>query len=482
MTATELVIHAPVVTEQVVLAAACVDERACEELSLRITADHFIVIQHKAAWNALLELHRRKLSFDLATLRQLGGDDVDVEYLAELIENRPERPPNLEHHVQCLLWDHARLTTAAGPIGELLKSLRDPRESPDRVRALARSVSESLDAYQDRRHLLDSAGLVKSQVEEIDKRLSGQAVWPYGIGGLDADEAGTPRLVPGAARGQMTVVTGISGSGKSPLVANMVLGLAEQERRVLYGSWEIKPGIALEWLGLLSLGYSRSAFQLGRFETWQRVELEDRMHAISQHVKFMGNPFNRVRGENRKKGGGNDRNLDVVHSYIADSGCEVFVADLFERALADSDPDEEKHALFRMQGMATEAQVHMVLVAQQRLKDIEQRPDKRPTREGIKGTGAWVEVPDTILATNRQSLWKPVPDDTIEVHVLKQRLGKWPLLIELDWSADTYAIENGREVPYRFFVDGDETSGGVFDPPKPGGKGGRFGKTRRAPS
>ena len=83
---------------------------------------------------------------------------------------------------------------------------------------------------------------------------------------------------------------------------------------------------------------------------------------------------------------GNSSNLDTVQAYVADSGCDVFVADLFERCLSDTDPDEEKHALFRMQAMLDDLRVHGIFAAQQRLKDIEQRPDKRPTREGIKGS------------------------------------------------------------------------------------------------
>jgi hypothetical protein len=200
------------------------------------------------------------------------------------------------------------------------------------------------------------------------------------------------------------------------------------------------------------------------------------MRKISRYVVFLENPFNRLIGE--RKGASNERNLDVLHAYIADSGCDVFVADLFERCLVSTDPDDEKHALFRTQAMVEECDVHAILVAQQRLKDIEQRADKRPTRDGIKGSSAWVEVPDNIFGTNRPALWRQTSDDVMELHVLKQRVGRWPMMIEFDWNPETYAITNGREVPYEHPGEQPEGGEGLFAPPRQK-KRGEFGRTRR---
>jgi hypothetical protein len=121
---------------------------------------------------------------------------------------------------------------------------------------------------------------------------------------------------------------------------------------------------------------------------------------------------------------------------------------LWKRCLRQTKPEEEEDALLRQQSIAKETNVHCILVQQQRMKDVELRDDKRPTREGIKGTGAWVEVPDTILGTHRPALWKRVDDDKFEVVVLKQRWGVWPLAIEFDWNGEYGMITNGRVVPY----------------------------------
>ena len=89
-----------------------------------------------------------------------------------------------------------------------------------------------------------------------------------------------------------------------------------------------------------------------------------------------------------------------------------------------------------------------VIVQQMRLKDVEKRADKRPTRESIKGTGAFVEVADLVFGIHRDAQFKAVPDDTIEVICLKQRMGKANWAIQFDWDGDKSSITNGREVPY----------------------------------
>jgi hypothetical protein len=143
----------------------------------------------------------------------------------------------------------------------------------------------------------------------------------------------------------------------------------------------------------------------------------------------------------------NARNLDVVHGYIADSGCEIFVADLFERCLVNDEPSEEKAALFRLQAMTEELNIHTIATAQQK-KDVATRPDKHPTEEGIKGSGAWGEIADNTFGVYRQYQWKPVPDNTIEIDVLKQRDGKGMLAVEFDWDADRGMISGGRTIEY----------------------------------
>ena len=398
----------------------------------------------------LLELNRLGLQFDPLTVQQLTAGNVDGEYLAKLVELRPAVPPNLKHHVEALEWDRTRVESARGPVGSLLEALRDPSADPDRVRSLGRQVAVSL-GIGSLKYLRDPDELVRSQSADIARRRSGLACFGYGIPGLDCYEsthptrAGKPRLTPGAAPGQVTVVTGLSGGGKTTFTTAVAVAQANAGRRVLYGAWEQGSGATLELMAVQSLGLSRAAFVEGTITQAEHDAVETEMRRLAERVRFFELPFGRERGKRQL----NDEHLDTIHAYIAETGSDIFIADLWRRAIRQFDPDEEEAALYRQQAIAQETKCHVILVHQQRLKDVEAREDKQPTREGLKGSGAWVEVPDTILGIHRPALWKSVADDTLVTIVLKQRHGPWPLAVEFDWKPEEGSIRNGRSVEYQ---------------------------------
>lgn len=462
----EAKIPVDVVNEQVLIAGALVDMDVRRKLVSTLRPDNFITTEHVAAWAAIAEAEHRKLAPDPATLHQVGariGVEVDVQYLLELLASRPHPPENLEFHVDALRWDKVRATAVMGPIAELIQELKDPGTARERIRALAKSVGNAFDEGVASTFLVGRDHLLQEQCSAIQKRREGAATWPFGVDGFDLKEDGTPRLVPGAAPGQITIVTGVSGSSKTPFVANLALGLARQRRPVLFGAWEVTAGMTLEWLAHISLAsqgewVGRAAFARGEFTDEELDKHAKQMKAILRWVTFMRNPFRRSIGHRETKRSLNDENLDVLQQHIADSGCQVFVGDLFERCFADDRPGPEKSALFRVQAMAEEQQVHMILTAQQRLKDIEQRPDKRPTREGIKGSSAWVEVADNLFGVHRSSLFAPVPDDTADVLIMKQRYEAWPARVQFEWDPLRYTYKNGRTMAYEHAQEQNEST------------------------
>jgi replicative DNA helicase len=481
----EVTFHQDTQNEQVILAAALVDEPTRKALLQRIVADHFLTPEHRALWAVLKDITRRQLAYDPATVAKLSGGAIDPAYLGQLADARPDVPENLDYHVGEMLWDKAKHTALTGPISALLEALQNPKETPERVRTLATQINQSLRGYEDRRHLLDAEELIRSQMQEIRARIAGHAIYPYGVKGLDfyeavANQPRRRRIIPGAAPGQVTVVTGTPGVGKSTFTANVILGLARQKRKVLVGAWEMKGGMTLELLAVISLGWSRSAlidpktaqlkegFQLDELRLQQ---LEQRMREITVYVRFMANPFRRRNHD--VKSASNEANLDIIEGYIADSGADVFVADLWKRCLAKDKPEDEERALYQQQTMAEELGVHAILVQQQRSKDVEARPDKRPTREGIKGSGTWTEVADTILGIHRPGLWKPMEDNVFEVDILKQRYGKWPLAVEFDWDGDRGTVTNARSIDYETIATGGSAVDRNFVPARSGLTGGK---------
>lgn len=452
-----LLVPHDLINEQVLIAAAAVDAQSLKFLTTRCKPDAFFGgtgdKQHSAIWASFVEIVQRGLEFSPAVVRQVSGGKIDDAYLKRLIDLNPAVPPNLRHHVETLDYDRARVEASRGPLQDFLKLMQDPSTPPDVMRSSAKKLAVAFDGYGDRKHLLDPNELARSQSSDILKRRNGHAVYPYGLDGLDIDsETGDFRLIPGAEPGGITAVTAVSGAGKSTFVARIALGLADLGRKVLFGAWEVKSGNTLELLAAMKLGISRKRMKTGQINDEEHALIDEEMEKLGEYIRFLQMPFGRARSGKVD----NDRNLDLIHGYIADSGCQVAIFDLWKRALRQTDPDDEENALVRQQAIAQETNVHCILVQQQRLKDIEQRRDKRPTRDGIKGSSAWVEVPDTILAPHRPALFKRVDDDTLEVVVLKQRDGVWPMAIAFDWNAEYGSIQGGRSIVYDMFDEAAE--------------------------
>jgi hypothetical protein len=256
----------------------------------------------------------------------------------------------------------------------------------------------------------------------------------------------------------MTLLTALSGSGKSTCASHLALGQARQRRKVLFGAWEENAPTTLESLTVLALKWSRSRILDGKSnrlrtegdDDWapmtkeDLIEFEEMAHKISPWIVFFDNPFQRNAARISGRQPPNDDHLDIIQEHIEESACDVFFADLLARSMVDDHPSDEKHFLYRMLAITEECKMHTIAAHQQRAKDIETRADKKPTREGIIGSGAWLDTFWTVLAPHLPAKWKNVPDNTLEMHVLKQRNGPWPIGIEFGWIPDTGQITGGR--------------------------------------
>jgi hypothetical protein len=439
------------VNEQVIIVAACMDSEIRKGLTQRLSSDTFVVEKHKVIWEGIRELSRKDLDYTPQTMHQVTGGKADIDYLSHICENAPTIPPNLRHHAELLMWDRARVDCATGPLTEFLKLFKDPLTPPDLVKSAARSVMASLEANVFKNRAQDPT-LLKEASKTLLKSMREEA-WPYNLPGLDNFENGYRRFNPGAVPKQSTVVTGVSGGGKSLLLGLIALaqgpgikslGVRGLGRRVLYGAWEMPPDMMLNILACQSLGFDRERLFAGLLSPDEERDLDNEKDHILSFIKFKEQP--KGVGSAAKQ---NDAALDDIYGAISDNAAEIAIFDLWERAFSFRFEYEEKACLIRQQEIAKELKIHQFLAAQQRLKDIELRPDRRPTREGIKGSSGWVDIADTIMGTNIPALWKSVPNDTFELVILKQRYGKWPLLATSPYDERTGLIRKFSSAEYK---------------------------------
>jgi hypothetical protein len=256
-------------------------------------------------------------------------------------------------------------------------------------------------------------------------------------------------------------------------------GLWRNGRKILYGAWEPGLGNVLELLACWESGVNRQSMKRGQCTDIEAKRHHEAMKEIEKGIRLLKNPFRqgRVEEEQGRRGFGKrdstDKRIDILARYIEASGCEVFIADLLRRAFTKfGDPSEEELALYQVQDMKDQLGIHFIGLHQQLLKGevVNKSKDRRPTMEGLKGSGGWFEVGDLILGVHREHLFRNVEDNQLEIHVMKQRDGTWPIALNFEYDSSSATLGKGREFDYRP-MEGESNLGEgldqVFKDPKP---------------
>lgn len=430
--------------------ALAVDESDAARVAFRalvhtVGEDEFLVGQHCSLWRVFRKLSDGGLDYSPETVRQfavLESHPVDDDHLTEL-ENTALVPPNLEFHVETLRWDATRARVLQGSLNDLVGDLKDPKVTVERATSSARAVLRALEGGSGRRFIARPEESVASYRAELEARRKRGKVWGCGFPAVDL------KMSEGFMPGNTTVITGLSGSGKSTFAAKLAIELSKLGRKPLVCAWEMGRTSTLDIMISSVTGILLDTIVQGTYTEDELLRIDKANRWVNTKMRFMENAFfAKVEQNKRRQWPSNERNLDILEGYIAEAGCDVVIMDLWDRVLSDHSPDGVTTALYRQQTMHREYGVHGILLVQLRLKDVEKRADKRPTRESIKGVGTYVEVPDLIFGVHRDAQFKAVPDDSLELICLKQRKGKLNWAVRFDWVGEQCRIANGEEVPY----------------------------------
>jgi replicative DNA helicase len=451
------------ITEQVILATMFANLEECDRLRPLCSPDGFYAKPHRRI-RAVIELARlRGHSLDPAVLARLDPD-VDVPLIERIIGARPDVPEDVDLHVEHFRYDAERAKFAQGPAQAMLEALQDPKAPREKLRSIARQIGDFFTLEMGKgRYLRKTEHVIDEAMRAIDARTPGVS-HPFGLKGLDYTESGECRLRPGAAPGELTVLTGSTGSGKTSLLAHLVLGLARQKKRVLMGAWEVRAPMTMEMLAIFSLGWSRSRFldgYSGKFNEEKipiskedKEIIRERMKAIGRWIVFMDNPV-----EKDLDDATNAQIVEVLEEHVEASGCDVATWDLLDRAYNETDPSAEKALMRRVLRLGDRRQIHQIMVHQQNMKGLNVREDARPTLKGVMGSSAFTQDAGLVIAPYMPSRHKDVPETTIEVIGLKQRYGP-PFGVEFEWEPARGSLTGGRSFNPMMMV-ADETLGPV---------------------
>jgi len=245
------------------------------------------------------------------------------------------------------------------------------------------------------------------------------------------------------ARGELSIWTGLSGSGKSQILGQTVLSLMEQDEKICMASLEMKP---------VSLLY-RLIRQITTLRDPSTEEISDSFGWLYQKLWI----FDLV-GTAKSS-----RIFDVFLYARRRYGIRHFVIDsLMKCGIAEDDYRGQKDFIDKLCDFKTLHDCHIHLVAHSRKKESS---DKVVDKMDVKGTGAITDLADNVFSLWRnkkkeRDIEQGKDDYTIKekpdaiLYCDKQRNGEWEGGIPLWWDGDSFQfMEDRGDLPKKYLAN-----------------------------
>jgi replicative DNA helicase len=365
--------------------------------------------RHRVAFGILKEMSNRHLVFDIEAFEQIGRNQKygGRKYILDLVDAYPNPPKNLKFHTDKLRVDAVKHVLRIGSLQELVDLAEDPTATLDQIASVAYSVQGSLVGKLSGR-IKRGRSLYEHYLADLRARRDVGGIFvPTGFSWFDEF------LTEGLARKKLSVWTGRPGMGKSTFAWNVAERVSARGEKVGYFAYEMGEISVMD--GMVSL---RTGIDLDRLvktpHELARVELKRIEETVWQITVNDCLGFILTRPDFQK-----------LHNIIMEGGFSLCVYDLWEKLVKKKTQDEIAEYLDYQQELSKQTDSHSMMLHQTK-RGVEKRPDKRPTLEDLKNSGAYEENVDLAVYFYRDAYYdKSLEEDIIETGVLKQRRGKF---------------------------------------------------------
>lgn len=444
--------------ERAVIVACLKDRMSRTRAAGAVEPTDFQGSRYRTIFEAIVECERKGADPDpdaIAVFSE-GADYGGIEFLQMLFGLEPTK--NIELHLGRLRRDSIRLQIREKSIPDLIELLAD--RTVDHTECI-KQTAEILNALR----VTEGSNLdpCKEWIEVLDARCAGGVHFvSTGYEPLDSE------LVEGYAAGNVSVTAGRTSNGKTTFLTDTV-------RRLLAAP--VKPKILVAPLEIGRLRFidklvsSATLIETNKLRKFpEELTLEERdvirqsvhkLLATDDRLTVIDNPFFNLKQTKTGKWD-NEAALDKIEEILAEGEYSITFWDLFQRSLSLTSPNDIETALVRVQHMARRYGTHFGIYHQISRK-VEDRKDKHPRLEDLKGSGGYEEIPDVIFLLHRERAYKKfMESDEVEVNIGKQRDGPANRTMIADFYPEISRLHNERLVDSEPKENGDEESKAGF--------------------
>ena len=391
-----------------------------------VSPTDFVAAQHRAVWRAVLGLARARLPIDEITVSEALAGVTPVPgcgwavYLSELTSETPTAA-NLEYYTRAL-QARARRRDFVAATTRALERAKD--ESIDGDELMTGLVTE-LGKLAESRALIRPVSLREAAVAEYHEiQARGQA--GGGITGLPMGFPGIDALTGGMSPGDVVVVAGRPGMGKSAYATNVVHHVSiESGRSSLIFSLEMSCQSQAQRFIATDSNIDLRRLRTGGLWRTDWVKLTgtmERLHHDRVHLVDRGGlSVTEVRS--------------IARQHAARNQVDLIVVDYMQLLRGTGDNREQQVADISrgLKALAMELQVPVIEISQLN-RSVESRQDKRPMLSDLRESGSIEQDADVVIFLYRDDYYNPKSDDAglCEVALTKQRNGPTGM-VKLRW-------------------------------------------------